>query len=182
MLLTCPSCGARHSIEAATNDDAAREVVKLASAMRSAAVPAIQYLGLFRPAKHSLRWARALSLLRELSGAYHANLIRRRGRDWPIRPEAWVLGLEAVLEARDRGKLRTPLRDHAYLFEVVIGHSERLAGEEERKRDEELRGRPRPGPTPPLEEPQRMNPERVLQRINEARAAIGMPAHKGERS
>ena len=157
MQLTCPSCGARHSIEAALNDEAAREVVQLAAAMHSAAVPAIAYLGLFRPAKHSLRWARARSLMRELSGVFHANMIRRRGRDWPIRPQAWVLGLEAVIEARDRGKLRTPLRDHAYLHEVVIGHSERLAGEAERQRDEEHRRRPPKGPTTP-EEPQRLDP------------------------
>ena len=172
MLLTCPSCGARHSIEAATNDEAAREVVKLAAGMCSAAVPTIQYLGLFRPAKHSLRWARALSLMRELSGAYHANLIRRRGQKWQIRPEAWVLGLEAVLEARDRGKLWTPLRDHAYLFEVVIGHSERLVGEEERKRDQELRGRPRPGANPD-DGPKRLDSEAARQGLEAGWAALG---------
>ena len=65
-------------------------MVKLAAGMCSEAVPAIQYLGLFRPAKHSLRWARGRTLMRELSGAYHASLIRRRGRDWQIHPKAWV--------------------------------------------------------------------------------------------
>lgn len=179
MILTCPSCGARHSIEAATNDEAAREVVALAAAMHSAGTPVIQYLGLFRPAKHSLRWARALSLMRELSGAYHAGMIRRRGQDRAIRPEAWGLGIEAVLAARDQGKLRTPLRDHAYLWEVVIGHSERLAGNEERERDEERRGRPRPGPTPP-EEPRRLDRDRVRQHLKEGWAALGRTRPGGE--
>ena len=144
MLLTCPACAARHSIESATTDEAARELVALAIGIGSAAPVVIPYLALFRPAKRALRWGRALALMRELSGAYHAGVVRRRGRDHATRPEAWALGLETVLQARDAGKLRTPLRDHAYLWEVVIGHSERLAGAEEIHRDEERRARARP--------------------------------------
>lgn len=179
MLLTCPSCGARHSIEAATNDEAAREVVSLVAAMGSAGVPAIHYLALFRPRLRALRWIRALALMRELSAAYHAGAVPRNGRDHPIRPEAWPLALEIVVAAADEGRLRLPLKSHGYLWEVVVGQSERLAGEAERARDAALRGRPRPDSTP-LADPVRLDPDVARGHIKRAWAAIGRDGPPGE--
>lgn len=172
MLLTCPSCGARHAIEAATNDEAAREVVSLVASMGSAGIPAIHYLALFRPRLRALRWIRALALMRELSAAVHAGAVERNGRAHPIRPEAWVLALESVIAAGDGGRLRLPLKSHGYLWEVVTGLSERLAGEEERARDEALRGRPRPG-SAPAAEPARLDPEVARRHLEAGWAALG---------
>ena len=176
MQLTCPVCGARHPIEAATNDEAAREVAKLATGMRSAGTGAVLYLGLFRPRKHALRWSRAAGLLRELSGAFHAGSIRRRGRDWPVTPEMWREAFETMLARRDEGRLTLPLRDHAYLFEVLAGLSDRVEAAEERAVEERRRTTPRrrEGGDPQLE---RLDPARTREHLDKMRAAaLGRPA------
>ncbi len=172
-MLVCPSCGARHSIEGMVHDEAARELAALAVTLGDLGRPALSYLGLFRGRKRALRWTRALSLMREIAEAVRTGTVRRRGRDVAIRPDAWAPALEQVLDARDRGRLQTPLRDHAYLWEVAIGRSERAAGEEEARRDEERRQRPRPSSAPggasaPITHAQ------VREHVARAREALGM--------
>lgn len=173
MLLTCPGCAARFSLEAAVEDAEARGALAKAFELSELGPQVAAYLALFRPPKRALGWRRVRRLVTELVEAIEAGTLRRHGRDWEIRPEAWALGLAAVIERRDQGKLRTPLKDHAYLFETVINHSERLAGEAERKRDEDLRGRPRPGPTPPLEEPKRFDAALARRHLDAGWKAIG---------
>jgi hypothetical protein len=40
-------------------------------------------------------------------------------------PAAWASALEKTLQARDAGTLRTPLKSHGYLFEIVIAEAAR---------------------------------------------------------
>lgn len=176
MLLTCPSCGARHAIEAATNDEAARELVKVVAALDDAAVPTLHYLALHRPPRRALRWIRALALMRELSEAFHAGAVARNGRQHPIRPEAWRPALEAVIAAGDEGRLRRPLKGHGYFWEVLVGHSEKLAGEAERAHDEALRGRRRPAgeeDEEPADEPVALTAAEVRKHLDRTWEAIG---------
>ena len=173
MLLTCPACAARFSLEAAVEDAEARGALAKAFELSELGPQVAAYLGLFRPPKRALAWRRVRRLVSELVETIEAGEIHRRGRAWTIEPGAFALGLAAVIERRDQGKLTTPLKDHAYLFETVINHSERLAGEAERKRDEERRGRPRPGPTPPPEEPVRLDPGVARKHLDAAWKAIG---------
>jgi hypothetical protein len=69
MLLSCPACHARFSIEAALQDDAGRELLALLAPMEPAlSRPLFAYLGLFRSASRALSWDRALRLAREVQG------------------------------------------------------------------------------------------------------------------
>lgn len=178
MQITCPCCHARFPLDAAVADADARAALAVALSMPDRIPDLVTYLGLFRPAGQVLRWSRVGRLLADLTEVIQAGSIRRRGRDWTVPADVWPGAIAAVIERRDRGHLATPLRDHAYLYEVAIGLAEKRAGEEEVRRDEERRGRPRTDATTP-EEPERIDPERTLQHINRARAAIGLRPHEG---
>lgn len=66
MQLSCPCCHARFPLEAALQDDAARELLGLLAALPSTlSRPLVSYLGLFRAAGRQLAWDRALRLARE---------------------------------------------------------------------------------------------------------------------
>lgn len=139
MLIVCPSCGGRHSLDAAVADADARRAVERALSLPALGAPAIHYLACFRPAKGSLRWSRAAALLDELAGVVEAGRVERGGRTWEVPAEVWPEAFEAVLAARDAGRLRRPLKSHGYLFEAAAGIAERRAGEAETRRDEERR-------------------------------------------
>ena len=172
VLMTCPGCGARFSLEAAVDDAEARAALVAAFELSELGPRIATYIALFRPPKRALAWRRVRRLVTELVEAVGAGCIERRGRVHAVRAEAWAVALDQVLEARDRGKLRTPLRDHAYLWEVVIGHSERLSGKEEIRHDVERRGRPRPGAGPD-KGPKRIDPEATQRGIKAGWAALG---------
>lgn len=120
MKLTCPACGATHSLEALLTDAAAREAVAAALALPAPLGDRLlRYLGLFRPAKRALSWDRAAKLLAELHGLIQAGEISRRGRVWPAPLPYWQQALDAVLE--QRAKLQLPLGSHGYLLEIIAG-------------------------------------------------------------
>ena len=141
MDVTCPACLARFPLAAALTDGAARQA--LVEALRCTAPPALvlAYLECFRPAKRSLSWSRAKRLLAELADAMEAGEVRRRGRTWTVTREMWVEALEVVHERRAGGALELPLRDHAYLWEVVSGLANRAEAAEERRIEAERRAR-----------------------------------------
>lgn len=124
MRLTCPGCGATHSIEILFTDRAARDAV--AAALR---LPAnlgerlLRYIGLFRPQARSLSWDRAARLLEELQESISAAEIERGGRVYPAPVDYWKTAIDQMLDHRD--KLALPLKSHGYLFEIIIGLSQK---------------------------------------------------------
>lgn len=139
----CPFCHTRAPLAAFLADGAARRA--LAQALRCTAAPAtlvLGYLDAHRPAQRSLSWARAERLLAELAEAMERGAVRRKGRDWPVDAAMWREGLRVVVERHGAGDVRQ-LRDHAYLFEVLVGLSARAESAEERRAEEERRRRPR---------------------------------------
>ncbi len=135
MRLTCPGCGATHSIEILFTDRAAREAV--AAALR---LPAnlgerlLRYIGLFRPQARSLSWDRAARLLEELQTIISAAEIERGGRVYPAPVDYWKTAIDQMLDHRD--KLALPLKSHGYLFEIIIGLSQKA--EEKRAARQEI--------------------------------------------
>lgn len=66
MQVTCPCCYAKFPLDSAVQHDAASEMQLLLAGLEpGVAKPLIQYLSLFRPAKNSLGWSKALSLSKE---------------------------------------------------------------------------------------------------------------------
>ena len=148
MYLVCPCCSARIPLDAAVADEAARTALARALAHGPLGRRVVGYLGLFRTPKGALQWGRVARLLGELLDAVEAGTVRRRGRDWAVPVELWRAALEVVLARRDEGRLDLPLRDHAYLFEVVTGLADKAEAAAEREHEAALRQRPARPATP----------------------------------
>ena len=120
MNIKCPNCGAVHSLDSLINDaDASavlRAVLEMDAEMGKAA---IRYVGLFRPAKSQLSWARTAKLLNELMSMIKAQEAARDGVCFPAPAEAWIHGFNETVNARDQGRLKLPLKSHGYLLEIV---------------------------------------------------------------
>ena len=120
MNIKCPNCGAVHSLDSLINDaDASavlRAVLEMDAEMGKAA---IRYVGLFRPAKSQLSWARTAKLLNELLPMIKAQEAARDGVCFPAPAEAWIHGFNETVNARDQGRLKLPLKSHGYLLEIV---------------------------------------------------------------
>ena len=122
MKTRCPCCGAENSLDALIDHDAAREalwaVAQIGGPMSTGLV---RYLGLFRPPTSVLSQARMATLIAELLPAMQAGQICRDGKTYPAPPAAWAYGFAEVLTARAGGRLKTPLKSHGYLLEVIGG-------------------------------------------------------------
>lgn len=120
MNIKCPNCGAVHSLDSLINDAEAsavlRTVLEMDAEMGKAA---IRYIGLFRPAKSQLSWARTAKLLNELLPMIKAQEAARDGVSSPAPAEAWLHGFNETVNARDQGRLKLPLKSHGYLLEIV---------------------------------------------------------------
>ena len=122
MNVKCPNCGAVHSLDALINDAEASAVLKAVLEMDAElGKAAIRYIGLFRPAKSQLSWARTAKLLNELMPMIKAQEAVRDGVCYPAPTEAWIHGFNETVNARDQGRLKTPLKSHGYLYEILAG-------------------------------------------------------------
>ena len=122
MNIKCPNCGAVHSLDALINDAEASAVLKAVLEMDAElGKAAIRYIGLFRPAKSQLSWARTAKLLNELLPMIKAQEAARDGVCFPAPTEAWIHGFNETVNARDQGRLKTPLKSHGYLYEILAG-------------------------------------------------------------
>lgn len=120
MKTRCPCCGAENSLDAlVAHEDARAAVWAVAQAGGETVRLAVKYLGLFRPAKSSLSFARMTTLLEELLPDLNRRAIRRDGREYPAPPEAWRYAFTEVLNRR--GSLKLPLKSHGYLYEIIAG-------------------------------------------------------------
>lgn len=120
MNIKCPNCGAVHSLDTLINDAEASAVLKAVLEMDvELGKAAIRYIGLFRPAKSQLSWARTAKLLNELLPMIKAQEAVRDGVSSPAPAEAWLHGFNETVNARDQGRLKLPLKSHGYLLEIV---------------------------------------------------------------
>ena len=120
MNIKCPNCGAVNSLDSLIGNDGAAELVKAELEFDAATgKTAVRYIGLFRPAKSQLTFSRTAKLLGELLPDIQAGEISRDGVLYPAPPEAWIYAFNAALDARDTGRLITPLKSHGYLYEII---------------------------------------------------------------
>lgn len=122
MNIKCPNCGAVHSLDSLINDAEASAVLRTVLEMDAElGKAAIRYIGLFRPAKSQLSWARTAKLLNELLPMIKAQEVIRDGVSSSAPAEAWIHGFNETVNARDQGRLKTPLKSHGYLYEILAG-------------------------------------------------------------
>lgn len=106
MQLICPCCHTRYPIDAANQDEAARDLLALRGTLAPRCwFPLIAYLGLFRSESRALAWDRALKLSREVI-ALNAD------------PDHLENALVETVEAL-RQKSGPPLKNHNYLRRVL---------------------------------------------------------------
>lgn len=123
MILHCPCCQTRFSLDAAVQDSAARELLgQLTARPLEVARPLVAYLGLFRSRARALSWERALRLAGE---------VLELERDEGLLGAALSETVEAIWAKREREPAR-PLTNHNYLRRVL-----------------ETKGGQRPAPEPP---------------------------------
>lgn len=115
MKLRCPVCHSSNSLEAYSEDAAARECLALFHQAGPLYWPLVAYLGLFRPATRDLAWTRTLRLTREVLALEVAPAVLET---------ALTETVEALRRKRDRGETR-PLKDHAYLKSVLASVADR---------------------------------------------------------
>lgn len=122
MICRCPNCGAANSLDSLVSDAEAAEVLKMLLELDAdIGKAAIRYIGLFRPAKSQLSWARTAKLLNELLPMIKAQEVVRDGICFHAPAEAWIHGFNETVNARDQGRLKTPLKSHGYLYEILAG-------------------------------------------------------------
>lgn len=122
MICRCPNCGAANSLDSLVGDAEAAEVLKMLLELDAdIGKAAIRYIGLFRPAKSQLSWARTAKLMNELLPMIKAQEAARDGVCFPAPTEAWIHGFNETVNARDQGRLKTPLKSHGYLYEILAG-------------------------------------------------------------
>lgn len=123
MQVRCRNCGAVSSLDALIEDDKASEVVLMLAEIGNLVKPVIKYLGLFRSEKRVLTWSRTATLLAELKPLIQQQRIERNHQVHEAPAHAWESAIDKVLQARDAGKLQTPLKSHGYLFEIIAAES-----------------------------------------------------------
>lgn len=121
MKLACPSCGALMSLDVVVAHDAAREAVQAALNLPAPLGKLmIQYLTLFRPPKRQLTLERVADILCEMLPMITTERIYRNGREHVIAQPVWSAGLREIVERHKATPLKTPLKNHGYLFEILI--------------------------------------------------------------
>ena len=135
MNLACPGCGLKFPVEAGVEDADARGALVVSLELGLPACLVVRYLALFRPRERALSHTRLRRLLEDLLDIQKAGSVRRKGREWAVPLEALSRGLETVVE-RGAG-LDLPLRDHAYLKEVLARSADKAEADAERKLEED---------------------------------------------
>lgn len=141
MKVSCPGCGAEMTLDVLIGHEGAREAVLVALQLPAPLGKLlIQYLAMFRGGHRQLAWARVSSILGELRAPIAAAQIERNGRTWPAPLEYWRVALEQMVQLRDQGKLKLPLKSHGYLFEVIAGMADKLESKAEAAHEARRRG------------------------------------------
>lgn len=111
MNLKCPVCHANFAIEQLTQDEAARELLRMRPLMLPSMMP---YLALFRTGKRDLAFDKALKLV---------NQVHELTQDLHRLEMALASTVDSIKAKRDQGDFR-PLKDHNYLKRVLEGTPE----------------------------------------------------------
>jgi hypothetical protein len=141
MRATCPECGAQAHVAAFfVEDDGKRLAVAVAGMAPELGRATLAYLGLFKPAKTTLRIARAAKIAQEVADLVAAGSVckdERSGVRRPATPQQWALGMETMLA--QRASLSLPLESHGYLRAVVYGLADKVDAAAERQREADAR-------------------------------------------
>lgn len=106
-------------VEQAVSHEGARTALLTALALSPVGELLIRYLGLHRPAQRELSFDRVSTILGELLPEITAQRFERDGVAYAAPAECWQWGLMQLLDMRDAGKLKLPLKGHGLLREIM---------------------------------------------------------------
>lgn len=151
MKISCPECNAQFSITAALNDTNARAALVQAFKLpRALAEPLIQYLALFRSSGRALSFRRVETLLAELLPMMESGRVTRNRSTRKVSIEDWRTAFNEMVNQRDQGRIKLPLKSNGYLLEVVFSVADKSEAQRERDREKERMNRPRASSDGPL--------------------------------
>jgi hypothetical protein len=134
--LTCPSCGAAMDLRVALEYQELRELLVLllqrAGGARELGGLVLDYLSLFKPTQQKLRATRTRALLEPLLHGIDKQQLNHRGRLWQAPEALWLEGFATVLAQRDLQRLTLPLKDHSYLYTVMVDRANKAESSKER--------------------------------------------------
>lgn len=140
MRISCIACGARFSLDAAIQMEAARGALIRALAMPAPLAGLLaQYLGLFRPKSRVLAMDRADKLMAELLPMLEAESVTRNGVTRAAPVAVWAQALDQMIDLRNAQKLTLPLKTHGYLLEIVFAAADKLDAQAERETEQQRR-------------------------------------------
>ncbi|MES1936709.1 hypothetical protein [Salinisphaera hydrothermalis] len=136
----CPECGHIGGLMQFVDEGDARRCLALAFEFPAPLAGAlVAYMRLFQPPKRALAWSRALKLMQQLHADIKRGYITRRGRDWVAPQDAWLEALQGAVARRD--ELTLPLKDHAYLYEIISRGANKGEAQAEQAREDARRKR-----------------------------------------
>lgn len=120
MKTRCPTCGAGSSLDVLiAHEDARALIIGLSQISDELTKAALRYLTLFRPANRDLSFDRVAKLLNQLLPDIQSGQITRNRQIYEAPRPAWIWAFNKCIEARDTGKLKTPLTTHGFLYETI---------------------------------------------------------------
>lgn len=138
--LSCPICGTELSMaQLFANDESQRAYAELAEISIPLGSRVLQYLTLFTPARQRLTIPKQVKLVKQLLPDLKRQAITFKGRDWNVPLQAWALGIDQMLAARDAGRLDLPMSGHGYLYAILASMADRVEGSAEAQREQERR-------------------------------------------
>lgn len=151
MKCRCPQCGHAAELIHFANEEAARQAVYLVAGLpKSLGQLSLRYIGLFKPTERSLSWERTLNLLKPLKADIDAAQITRHGRIWAAPEGLWHKALTSTISQAETGKVKLPLKNHNYLYEIISSEQNSVeakaeqAIEEKRQQAQHRKSAPEP--------------------------------------
>lgn len=134
IIVHCPSCSSGFDLMQAWDDEDARKFTALIVNLPPKAIkPCFRYLTLcFKPPKQALRWSKLLKLAQELAPMITDAQVKRNGTIYRVPLDQWVAKLTDLVESPP-SNLVLPIKNHAYLLQILANQAEQGAGKAESK-------------------------------------------------
>ncbi|MCP4105471.1 MAG: hypothetical protein GY749_08035 [Desulfobacteraceae bacterium] len=140
MRVTCPNCSGIFSLEAALNDENARHFSHAAQGIAAKiGSPVTDYIALFRRPNTGtvLQWRKARRLAEELKVCTDKSYIQIDNQiARPVTGAIWRQAIEKIMDRKH--KLKLPMKNHNYLFEIVYELAEEASKKSEIKQNKRI--------------------------------------------
>jgi hypothetical protein len=139
MIVTCPNCNSRNSLDSLIGHEQARDALMQAFHFPvPLAAPFIKYLGLFRTDKRALSFDKVATILSELLPMIQTATITRNRQIYNAPIDYWAIGLEKIHTVKD---LVLPLKTNGLLLTIICDLTERAATKAENAQEQHRAGR-----------------------------------------